>query len=646
MNQLSKSVLHLPPEQQAIRAKCFHPSGSFVEFRKEEVEQSIQARFEQIVAQYPDRIALKTRSSVLTYETLNKAANRLARAIVARCRAEGEPIAVLLQHGAAMIVGILGAFKTGKICVPLDPGYHEARTSYILQECQAKVVVTDRENLSLACQLAQDASQVININEIDVGLPNDNLGLYISPDSSSHILYTSGSTGQPKGVVQSHRNLLYDVGGYTDSFHICADDRLTLFASCSGGEGMKNALTGLLNGATVCPWNIKHEGFADLASWLINEEITIWISTPTIFRNFITTMSGEKNLAKLRLIRLGSGTVHKRDVELYKDYLPSECIMVNWLSSTEIGNFAKYFIDKTTEITGDTVPVGYAVEAKEVVLLDDNGQQVGFNQTGEIAVKSQYLSPGYWRRPDLTEGKFWPDPNGGDQRIYLTGDLGRMRPDGCLEHLGRGDLQVKVKGHRIELADVEIALLNLTMIDQAVVVTNQSELGDQRLLAYLVSNKRPAPSINEIRSVLKEKLPEYMVPSVFVFMDALPLAPNGKVDRRALPDPGGSRPNLEIPFVAPTTEVEKVLAQIWAEVLKLHTVGVHDNFFDLGGHSLLAAQIISKVLKALQLELPVRSFFEAPTVAGLAKLIETIRWTRQAQHDSIESDEERERGAL
>jgi acyl carrier protein len=222
-----------------------------------------------------------------------------------------------------------------------------------------------------------------------------------------------------------------------------------------------------------------------------------------------------------------------------------------------------------------------------------------------------------------------------------------MHPDGCLEYLGRKDLQVKVRGYRFEVTEVEKALLELSTVKEAVVVAreDQDQLGAQRLIAYLVL-KQPASSITELRNFLKDKLPDYMVPSAFVFLDELPLGPNGKMNRSALPDPGKSRPNLETAFVAPTTTVEKVLSQICAEVLKLDRVGVHDNFFDLGGHSLLAAQIISKVLETLHVELHVRSFFEAPTVAGLAKLVEAIRWTRQGQRDSIESKENHEQGDL
>jgi acyl-coenzyme A synthetase/AMP-(fatty) acid ligase len=312
------------------------------------------------------------------------------------------------------------------------------------------------------------------------------------------------------------------------------------------------------------------------------------------------------------------------DVELYKKYLPPECILVNWLSSTEVGAIAGYFIDKKTEVSEDTVPVGYAVEGKELLLLDNARKQVGFNEIGEFAVKSRYLSEGYWRTPELTSVKFLPDPDGGDRRTYLSGDLGRMHPDGCLEYLGRKDSQLKIRGYRFEATEVEQALLDLNTVKQAVVMAREDRdrPAEQRLIAYVVSDSQPTPSVVQMRALLKDKLPEYMLPSAFVFLDVLPIAPNGKVDKRALPDPANSRPNLDIALVAPRTAVEKILAGIWGEVLKLERVGVHDNFFDLGGHSLLATQIISRVRDAFRTDLELRVVFERPTIEDLALVIE------------------------
>jgi acyl carrier protein len=265
--------------------------------------------------------------------------------------------------------------------------------------------------------------------------------------------------------------------------------------------------------------------------------------------------------------------------------------------------------------------VGYAIEDMEISLLDDDGRESGFNRLGEIAVRSRYLSPGYWRRPDLSAEKFLPDPNKGDKRVYLTGDLGRMLPDGCLCHLGRKDFQVKVRGHRIEVAEIEAALLRLDTIKEAIVVGRANQTGDKRLVGYVVSVGEPRPTVTTLRHALTKQLPDYMIPSAFVMLESLPLTPNGKVDRTALPELGNSRPELDTPFVAPRTPVEQKLAQIWTEILSLDSVGVHDNFFDLGGHSLAATRVVSQVIKQFQIEVELPSLFQSPTVAEMASVI-------------------------
>jgi acyl carrier protein len=313
--------------------------------------------------------------------------------------------------------------------------------------------------------------------------------------------------------------------------------------------------------------------------------------------------------------------ISQKDVEIFKIYFASDCILVNGLGATECGLVRQYFNDKEVQITGNNVPVGYAVEDTKVLLFDDDGKEVGASCVGEIAVKSRYLSPGYWRRPDPTRARFLPDPNGGNELIYLTGDLGRIRPDGCLEYLGRRDFQVKIRGFRVEVTEVETVLLEHTNVRESTVVAQEGRFSDKRLVAYLVPSKKPGPSTSELRSLLKEKLPDYMIPSVFVMLDTLPLTPAGKVDRKALPFPSSARPELDTSFVAPTTPVEEELAKIWAEVLSLDQVGIQDNFFDLGGHSLLATQVISRVINTFKVELPIKSLFESPTVADMTVVI-------------------------
>ena len=605
----------------SIHQHCVGPTNAFVEFKKEDVEGSISGRFEEQVAMYPDRLAIKTSNHGMTYDELNKGSNRMARAILAQQGREKTPIALLLEHDTPVITSILGVMKMGQMYVSLDASYPYTRLQYMLQDSQANLIVTNQKNLLLAEQLAKNACQLINIDVLDSSLSSDNLGLPVSPNTLFYIMYTSGSTGRPKGIVHNHRNMLHNVMNYTNCFHVCAEDRLTLLHSCSFASSVPDICKALLNGATLFPFDVKAEGLANIADWLIQEEITILNWGPTPFRYFVNSLTGEEQFPWIRLLNLGGEPVLRKDVELYRKHFAPKCIFANRLGSTETGLFRLNLIDKETPITGSIVPAGYAVDDMEVRLVNKDGQEVGVNQVGEIVVKSRYLSPGYWQRPDLTQAAFLPDPEGGSEQIYYTGDLGSMLPDRCLIHLGRKDFQVKVRGHRIEIAEIEMALLDFNAIKQAIVVVREHRCNNQWLVAYLVAAPETTLTIRELRCFLQKKIPDYMVPTHFVLLDALPMTPNGKLDREALPNPGKKRSEISPPFVAPRTPVEKFLAEIWAEVLDLSEVGIHDSFLDLGGHSLLATQIISRISNTFFVEVSLQSLLEAPTVADMAVVL-------------------------
>ena len=621
--------MKLPEDQQAIRARCFHPTGTFTEFRPEEIEQSIPNRFEQQVAKYPERIAVKSKNYTLTYDALNKTANHVAHAILAQ-RGEGEePIALLLENDAPMIASVLGVLKAGKMYVPLDPGFPVSRNADVLVDSEARLIVTNTKHFSLAKELAATKFAWINIDELDHTLSGENPRLNVSADALAYILYTSGSTGKPKGVVQNHRNVLHLIMRHTNRAGIRPDDRVALLRSFSVHGGTLQTFGALLNGAVVLPFDVKNEGVQELARWLAREEITIGRLGPTLFRHLAAIVDKEDRFPTPREISFSGESLHKNDVELCRQRFPEDCILVNSFGATEVSSCCEYIVDRETRIEDGVVPCGYPTTDMEVFLLDDHGKETRLGEIGEIAVKSCYLALGYWRKPELTQAKFLPDPKGGDARIYLTGDVGRKLPDGRLVHLWRKDFQVKIRGYRVEVSEVESTLLTLGNVKEAVVVRREDGSEEKRLVAYIVADRTPAPSITMLRRALREKLPDYMIPAAFVVLDAMPLTPNGKVDRLALPAPDQSRPELENSFVAPRTPVEELLAEIWAEVLGLERVGIHDDFFDLGGHSLLATRVVSRIHKALQLEFPLRILFEAFTVAGLAERIE--EWRRKKQ---------------
>jgi amino acid adenylation domain-containing protein len=632
MSHLLTNRFQLPPEQEAIRAKCFHPTGTFFEFKREETEQPIPQRFETIVKAFPHRIAVKNLSQALTYDALNKAANRIAHVILAQRDDRQEPILLLLNKGPASLSAILGALKSNKVVIAAEPSLPMPRINAMLQNSQAKFVLTDDENLGLARNLTGSGASLMNIDDNGARAATDNPQVAIAVDALAFIFYTSGSTGEPKGVSRRHRDVLHNAMTNTNVLHISPDDRWLVVRSFSTGGAINDSFSVLLNGGASYAFDINKEGLTSLVPWLIDEQVTIYSSVATVYRHFVDSLS-DTMIPSLRIIYLGGEQILKADFERYTKHFDNACIFVNRIGMSETGTISYYFADKTTSIPGDTVPTGYPAEDTELLLLDENGREVGLNEVGEIAVRSRYLSPGYWRSADLTNAKFLPDPTGGDARTYLTGDLGRMALDGCVINVGRKDFRTKVRGYKVEVTEVERALLGHSKIKEAVVVARQDRSGNTRLVGYCVPTKRPAPTISELRLFLKETLPDYMVPSAMVIMDAMPLAPSGKIDRKALPDPSGCRPELGSPYIAPRTIVEQDLAEIWAAVLSLDRVGIHDNFFDLGGHSLAATRIVSQVIKKFRLEIPLQSLFQSPTIAEMTAVIAESRAKKLGKTD-------------
>jgi amino acid adenylation domain-containing protein len=618
MRELSKLVANVPPEQQKIRAKCFHSSGHFEEFKEQEVDQSIPQRFEKIVRMYPNHIALKTAKESVRYSELNAMANRLAHAVLALRGNNAEPVALLCETGVELMAAMVGVLKAGKFFVILDPSFPKSRIVNLLEDSRAKLLVTNRRNLSLAQEVvASTGLQIMEFESLDGGIVAERLGGPVSPKALAFNLYTSGSSGRPKGVLWNHRNLLHNMSLFTNLYHVCDNDRLSMLSSGTANAVMNTFVT-LLNGARLVLFDVKKEGVSRLASWLLQEKISICLISSPLFRNLAETLTGKETFHNVRILRLTSEAVYKTDVDFYKKFFPPTCIFVNALNSSETGLLRTYFLDHETSIACNEVPVGYAVEDKEIFLLDDLGKKIGCNEPGEISIRSRYLSSGYWREPNLTKKKFIEDPEGGKERIYLTGDVGVVLSDGCLIYRGRKDFRAKIRGYGVEIAEVERALLAHKGVKQGVVIARKNALGEDCLVAYVTSLSGLNLGVGELRSFLTGTLPEYMVPSAFVILDNMPLTPNGKIDRQSLPEPGNKRPTLDVQFVEPQTVIEAQLARIWAEVLGVDQVGIYDNFFDLGGHSLSGSQILSRTQTLFDVELPLDTLLDEPTIKDLA----------------------------
>ena len=598
-----------------------HSQATFIEFERGEIEQSISDRFEKQVERFPGSLAVKTRNHRFTYRQLDQEANRVRQALL-RMRGEGEErIALLLEHDAPMIAALLGVLKSGKTYVPLDPSYPRERLLYILKDSQASAIVSNRENQGLANQLAQDRLPIIYFEDLGDLLPDEASRVSLSPDTAAYILYTSGSTGQPKGVVQNHRNVLYHIRNYTNNLRISVEDRMSLVPSYSFDAAVMDIYGALLNGASLHPFDLKRQGFDDLAVWLNKEGITVYHSTPTVYRYLLRALRDGKRLPKMRFVVLGGEEVVKRDVEQHRRHFSKNCILVNGLGPTESTLALQYFINFETKIINNCVPVGYPVEGTEILLLNEDGDDSV--EYGEIAIRSAHLATGYWRKPELTGKVFLPDPEGHGRRLYRTGDLGRLLPNGSLEFLGRKDFQVKLRGFRIELGEIEAVLAQHAEVKEVVVVARDNVRGEKCLVAYFVSQQVPAPKARELRTFLERRLPAHMVPERFVVLGALPLTPNGKIDRLALPALDGAELEDSTECrVSARDETEKVLVSIWEDKLKVHPIGVRDNFFSLGGHSILAAQIFKEIAEQFSRQLPLSMLLQTPTIEGIARVLQ------------------------
>jgi amino acid adenylation domain-containing protein len=519
---------------------------------------------------------------------------------------------------------MLGALKAGRTYVPLDPQLPRARTEFIVGDSASALVVTNAAGRETAAGLAGGAS-LLDVDEIRPDAPSGNLEVPVPSDAVTWLLYTSGSTGRPKGVMQTHRNILHYAMVYTEGLRVCPEDRFSLLFSCSVNAAAHDIYTALLTGASIHPFNVRREGVASIADWLRRQQITIYCSVPTLFRHFCESLGDRDAFTRLRLIKLVGEPVYRKHLALYRKHFPDDCVFVDRLGSTETGSIRWFFADKKTRINDAMMPVGYPTRDNEILLLDERGNQVPVGEVGEICVRSRYLSPGYWRRPDRTRAAFQPDPDGGDRRIYHTGDLGRMEPDGCLICMGRKDFQVKIRGYRIELGEVEAALEDLDEVREAAVMGHERADGDQILVAYMVPAGAGAPSVTRLRRRLSETLPEHMIPSRYVTLDSLPLAANGKVLRKSLPVPDRLRPRLDNPCVGPRTATEEIIARIWRDVLALDHIGVEDDFVELGGTSLMAAQVVSCIMANCGVRLPMPGVFRTRTIAELASLVDAHR---------------------
>ena len=624
----------------APRSSASPPSGLAPEpalpFGPPDAEQSLVRRFHQQARRHASRLAARVGGASITYGELDQAGNRVARALLDALGEGNEPVAMLLGAGLDQIAAHLGVLKAGKVCVPLDPAQPEPRLVRILAETGARRLLTDGARHRRAVDLAEaliggtggggPGTAVLDVSALSPALDERPPQVDIAPDALAYVFYTAGSTGEPKGVMQSHRNLLQLARLYHEEIGLRPEDRILCPMPLFYAGGVWGLLGALASGVSL--HRASAEGAGALPAQIAAGEITVAQLMTSMLRQLLREVPPGHRFPSLRLVYTGGEVLHPADVTRFREVFP-DCTLLYDLGSTEAGLICHLRIDAGASPDGHVhrregkplVPVGFPLPGVELLILDGDGRPVAPGSDGQIAVRSEFLSPGYWRDPERTGAAFLSDPAGGARRIYLTGDVGTMLPDGRLLQLGRTDLLTKIRGQRVGAGEIEAALRDDPAISDAAVVAREDAGGDARLVAYLACARRQALTVSALRRRLAATLPASMIPSAFVFLDALPLSPAGKVDRMALPDPGRSRPPLEVAYVAPRTRLEETLADAWAEALELDRVGVDDDFLDLGGHSLAATRLLFRLTTQLGVDLPLSHLFEAPTVAAQARAI-------------------------
>jgi amino acid adenylation domain-containing protein len=578
-------------------------------------ETPVHALFERQAELTPHSPAVELADRRLTYGEVSAASDALARSLRQMGVGKGSLVGIFLERSPEMVVSLLGTLKAGAGYVPLDPMFPPDRLSFMLNDCQARVVLTQRAILDL---VPESSAEVVCLEDLAERGASDSdepaPPVAVGPTDLAYVIYTSGSTGQPKGVKISHGALTNFLLSMKQEPGIGRDDTLLAVTTLSFDiAGLELFLPLLVGGRTVLVTrDVAWDGVA-LASALRTSGATVMQATPATWRLLLEAgWEGSKSLRALcggeALPRDLADALLARTGELWNMYGPTETTV--WSTVQHV------------DTTDGPILIGRPIANTSVYILDAGSRPVPIGVPGELYIGGAGLALGYLDRPELSDAKFVKNPFDDDptSRLYRTGDQARYREDGSIEYLGRLDSQVKVRGFRIELGEVEAALNDLPSVRAAVASVQEKSAGDRRLTAHVIANQDPPPPPAELRAELQERLPRYMVPSTFLFVPSFPLTPNGKVDRNALPFPDETDEPVRS-YVAPRDEVERAVADIWREVLGREQVGVDDNFFDLGGHSLLLARVHRQIVRRLETDVTIIDLFQHPTVASLAERI-------------------------
>lgn len=582
-------------------------------------DHTVHDRFRKMAMLFPDQEALRFRDTSMTYAELDQKTDNLASCLVAKHPETNDRIGIYLQPGPGQILAILGILKAGKCYVPMDIYFPSERNQYMFNDAGCNVIITDRQNLSQARLLAGSAP-ILDIDE--ACRESGQKDIQITGQDYCQIIYTSGSTGQPKGVVHDHRNIVHFIDRFSEDIGVNPADRLAFYFSLSFSAHTMPILTALLNGCSLSLFDLKKENFTTFAKWLEEENITITLMIPSILRQFNATLKKGQVFGKLRILLVGGETLYRSDVENIRQHLKKQAMVLNLYASTEAYYSRAYKIYSNTILKTNIVPIGYEIRDMEMIIQDEEGRRKDPNNIGEIAIRSPYVALGYWNKPEQTAHDFHSDPENSANRVLKTKDMGYKQSDGCIVHVGRIDSMVKLRGYRIDLGEIENVLLMDKLVSEVAVVVKENPFGTKQIVAYYVSKGQRPPDPEYLKLAVIRMLPNYMVPSFFVEMDALPKNDIGKTIKKELPDPEWNKSLSNDDIVHPRTALEEELREILERILEVQPIGINSNILEAGADSLRLFVAFDEIEKRFGVRLNIDLIIDNPSIEFIAKYIE------------------------
>jgi acyl-coenzyme A synthetase/AMP-(fatty) acid ligase/acyl carrier protein len=602
--------------QIELQSRCRHPEGKWEPFNWENPPVTFPKQFTHLAEQYPDRVAVVDHAVSLTFAEVEQAANAVAEAILEKTGPGQEPVAMLVGLDARSFIASLGIMKAGKFYVSLEETFPLSRHQQILEDTGAKLILLDKPNIQRAKVLAGTEKQLIQLES----LPSSANPPQIPPPSLDDLAlmnYTSGTTGAPKGVMQTHRSAMVLSNRFLGFYHTCAVDRVATFQYLAWAGNYWTSFGALTHGASIAIFDTRRNGLGGLVDWMKKVKPTIVVGH--LFLKEISKEHPDIRLPSVRVVATGGDTIYKDEVVSCQKNFPNSMIAIG-LGISEAGMTTQILIDKESPLEDEIIPLGYPSPGLKFHLLSEKEEPVAPGEIGEMVVEAPILAAGYWMKPDLTAEKFRSVEGNSGRQLYFSGDLGRVREDGMLQHMGRAHHMIKIRGLQVFPKEIDALLQTVPGMSEVCVTDYTAPESPTQLVGYVVVDREKFIGVDSLYEKL-EHLPNHMKPQNWVFMDEMPHTSTGKIDRKQLPEPTYSRLNVSADYLPPTNLLEKQLASIWTEILGIEGIGINDHFLELGGDSLAFTRIISKIRESMEVNIPFHDAFNALSIGALAEVV-------------------------